>query len=307
LDNLTHSLTGLALARAGLGRFSKGATLALVIASNLPDVDLVTAASGSAAYLEHHRGVSHSIAGAPLMALGLALLLRLLVRGSRLLPLVACSLAGIAGHVFMDLWTSYGTRVLSPFDRRWLTWDLVFIVDPWILGLLLIAVLWKRGIPQSPQIATTALGLVLAYVGLRAVTHAQALDLAAARLPRPASRMAALPSPVDPFRWRVLADTGDAVYVGDLNVLGRSSPLLRREKQAHEAAVVAAAAAAAQSEVAAVFLDFSTFPWVEVRETPEGTEVRWHDLRFERPDRQTFVATVLLDKAGRVLRQDFRF
>ncbi|MGE0453810.1 MAG: metal-dependent hydrolase [Vicinamibacteria bacterium] len=304
MDNLTHSLTGLALARAGLGRFSKGATLALVLASNLPDVDLVTAASGSAVYLEHHRGVSHSIVGAPLMALGLALGLRLFVRGSRLLPLLGCSLAGVAGHVFMDLWTSYGTRVLSPFDRRWLTWDLVFIVDPWILALLLIAVLWKRGIPQSPQIATTALGLVLAYVGLRAVTHAQALDLAAARLPRPAARMAALPSPVDPFRWRVLADTGDAVYVGDLNVLGRSSPLARREKRAHDAAV---AAAAAKSEVAAVFLDFSTFPWVEVKETPEGTEVRWHDLRFERPERETFVATVLLDKAGRVLRQEFRF
>ncbi len=304
MDNLTHSLTGFALARAGLGRFSKGATLALVIASNLPDVDLVTAASGSAVYLEHHRGVSHSIVGAPLMALGLALLLRLFVRGSRLLPLLACSLAGVAGHVFMDLWTSYGTRVLSPFDRRWLTWDLVFIVDPWVLALLLIAVLWKRGLPQAPRIATTGLGLVLAYVGLRAVTHAQALDQAAARLPRPAARMAALPSPLDPFRWRVLADTGDAVYVGDLNLLGRSSPLERREKRAHAAAV---AAAVAQSDVAAVFLDFSTFPWVEVEETPEGTQVRWHDLRFERPDRETFVATVLLDKAGRVLRQEFRF
>lgn len=92
------------LARAGLARSSRGATLALVLASNLPDLDLLAALGGSTHYLEHHRGFSHSIAGAPLFALALALVLRVSLRGSRLLPLFWCSAIGIAGHVFMDLW-----------------------------------------------------------------------------------------------------------------------------------------------------------------------------------------------------------
>lgn len=154
---------------------------------------------------------------------------------------------------------SYGTRVLAPFDRSWLTWDLVFIVDPWILVLLIASALMLRGSPRGAQIASVGLGLMLAYVGGRAVLHAQALDQARAQLSgRDVRRIAALPSPVDPFRWRVVADTGDAYWLGEIALRGHSAPLQRREKQREDEAV---ARAREKSEVAAVFLDFSPFPW----------------------------------------------
>lgn len=305
MDNLTHSLAGFALSRAGLSRSSRGATLALVLASNLPDIDLVTSFQGAATYLDHHRGFTHGILGGPLLALGLALVLRLVLRGSRLLPLVVCSAVGVAGHVFMDLWTSYGTRVLSPLDSRWLTLDLVFIVDPWILALLLGGVLWRRGAPQGPGIASVSLGLVLAYVGGRAVLHAQAVDQARAQLSgREIQRIAALPSPVNPFAWRVLADTGDAYWTGALDLRQRPLPLRRREKRREDEAVTRARET---SEVAAVFLAFSRFPWLEVHETDEGTTVVWRDLRFENPARDAFVATVVVGRDGSIKSQAFRF
>jgi inner membrane protein len=305
LDNLTHSLTGLALARAGLDRVSRGATLALVLASNLPDVDLVSAVGGTTNYLEHHRGVSHGVVGAPLLALALALLVRATLRGSRFGPLLLCSLVGVVGHVFMDVWTSYGTRVLSPFDRRWLTWDLVFIVDPWILVLLLATALLSRKPERAPRIASTALGLMLAYVGARAVLHAQALDQALAQLSgRELRRIAALPAPVDPFTWRVVADTGDAYWTGTVALRGRSAPLVRRPKRAEDALV---AHARQDSEVAAVFLDFSTFPWLEVQSNGAETSVVWRDLRFEIPGREAFAARVTLAPDGRIVRQEFHY
>lgn len=306
MDNFTHTLSGLALSRAGLGRASKGAAAALLIASNLPDIDLVSALQGSAAYLEHHRGVSHSVLGAPLLALGLAVAIRLLVRGSRLLPLLACALAGVAGHVFMDLWTSYGTRVLSPFDRRWLTWDLVFIVDPWILAILLVAVLWRRAGAEAPHIASAGLGLVLAYVGGRAVLHRQALDQGLARLPAQSTvvRAAALPSPLDPFRWRVIADTKDAYWSGDIDLRGTSPPLSRREKAREDETVARVKQA---SPVASVFLDFSPFPWLEVQRSAEGVAVVWRDLRFEARGRNRFVTRVVVGADGRIRSESFAF
>src|ERR1051326_3208538 len=109
MDNVTHSLAGLALSRAGLGRTTAGATAALVIGSNLPDLDIVFPAFGTAAFLPHHRALRHSLFAAPVLALALALLLRISLRGSRLLGLFACSLVGIVGHIFVDLWTNYGT------------------------------------------------------------------------------------------------------------------------------------------------------------------------------------------------------
>src|SRR2546425_11547494 len=63
MDNLTHTLTGVALSQAGLNRKTRFATLALVIGSNLPDVDIVTRLAGSATYLKYHRGITHSVLG----------------------------------------------------------------------------------------------------------------------------------------------------------------------------------------------------------------------------------------------------
>jgi inner membrane protein len=55
LDNLTHSLFGLTLARTPLGRGGRASTIALVLASNAPDIDIVATAGGSTKYLEWHR------------------------------------------------------------------------------------------------------------------------------------------------------------------------------------------------------------------------------------------------------------
>jgi inner membrane protein len=303
MDNLTHTLTGLALGEAGLARASRGATLALALGSNLPDVDILAGLQGAAVYLEHHRDLTHSVLGAPALALALAGALRVLLAGSRFLPLAGCALLGTALHVFMDLWTSYGTRVLSPFDRTWFAWDLVFIVDPILLLILLASLLLARR--AGPRLASLGLALVLAYVGGRAVLHARALDAVLARVPasRPALA-AALPTPLDPFRWRALVDAGDAYWIGEVRLNGPAAPLRRREKALETAEV---ARVRESSRVASVFLDFSRFPWLRVDETAAGTELTWSDLRFERPGRESFVARVRLGPDGRILSEAFRF
>lgn len=305
MDNLTHTLTGLCLARAGFERGSKGATLALALASNIPDADLVFRAQGSLAYLAHHRDLSHSFVGAPLLALALAAGLRLLVRGSRFLTLLGACLVGVSVHVFMDLWTSYGTRVLAPFDRTFYAWDLVFIVDPWLLLLLLATLLAAARLPAPARVASVGLGLMLAYAGGRAVLHQQALEEGVARVPGGAVvRAAALPTPLDPFRWRLLADTGRAYYTGEVRLREPATPLVRREKLPETAAVVRARE---MSDVAGVFLAFSTYPWTEVAETDAGTEVVFRDLRFELPGRESFTARILVGPDGRIRREAFRF
>jgi inner membrane protein len=75
MDNLTHSLVGLAAAKAGLERLSPGATTLCVLAANSPDADIVTLIfAGRWAFLQHHRGISHSIVGAFALALALPLI-----------------------------------------------------------------------------------------------------------------------------------------------------------------------------------------------------------------------------------------
>ncbi len=146
MDNFTHSLVGLAAAKAGLERVSPYATAVCVLAANLPDADMVTLFAGRYVYLEEHRGVSHSIVGTlalsvvfPLIFYGVERLLAFW-RGreprAKLKGLLLCSLALGASHPLLDWTNNYGVRPLLPWDARWLYGDLVFILDPWIWLLL---------------------------------------------------------------------------------------------------------------------------------------------------------------------------
>src|SRR5215203_5610833 len=74
VDNLTHSLVGLAAAKAGLERQSPYAAFVCVVAANLPDIDIVALARGPAFYLKHRRGITHSIVGVLALAVALPLL-----------------------------------------------------------------------------------------------------------------------------------------------------------------------------------------------------------------------------------------
>jgi inner membrane protein len=153
MENLAHTLFGLALAKAGLERTTPLATTALVISSNLPDIDVFVRARGITAYLAHHRGLTHSLVGLAVLAGLLALLLAYLDRKFRLrrdpfrrpvrpARLFAVSLVGGLGHLFMDFTNSYGVRPLLPFSRRWFYGDLAFVVDPWLWLILGSAAVW---------------------------------------------------------------------------------------------------------------------------------------------------------------------
>src|SRR5437763_11767136 len=76
MDNLTHTLFALTLARTPLGRAGRGVTTALVLASNAPDIDIVTTARGTASYLQWHRGPTHGVLGVVALGVLVAVLVR---------------------------------------------------------------------------------------------------------------------------------------------------------------------------------------------------------------------------------------
>src|SRR5437867_10620014 len=127
MDNLTHTLFAFTLARTPLERAGRGTTAALILASNAPDVDALSAIGGAGNYLTWHRGPTHGplgIVGLGLLTAGPAAMgLRTTKRWPdapadapvRLLPPIAMMV--VAFNVLMDLPMSYGTPLLSPFDR----------------------------------------------------------------------------------------------------------------------------------------------------------------------------------------------
>lgn len=142
MDNLSHTLAGLALARAGLGRTTRLATTALVVASNLPDADILSGGRAELVYFEAHRGITHSLVGAVVLGAVLGAVLWALDRlrprrrgpvpgPAKVVPLMAVSVLGALVHLGFDSLNNYGVRPLLPFAETRFYGDLVFIADPW--------------------------------------------------------------------------------------------------------------------------------------------------------------------------------
>ena len=193
MDNLTHSLFGLTLARTPLGRGGRASTMALVLASNAPDIDIVATAGGSAKYLEWHRGPTHGLPG----VIGLGLIAAAIgwvidrqwgssdpAHRASFGRLWIIAMIGVACHVLMDLPTSYGTRPLSPFAWTWFAQDWEPIVDIYLLAILAAGLWFGRVTDRTASMsaaaarsrnAILALGLMMVNYGIRATAHHEAI------------------------------------------------------------------------------------------------------------------------------------
>lgn len=233
MDNLTHTLVGLAAAKAGLERLSPGATAVCLVAANSPDSDIVALAGGRWFYLEHHRGITHSVVGTLALALFVPLLCYACERAwarlrgrpprARLKGLLVASLVVSATHPLLDLTNNYGLRPWLPWSGRWYYGDLVFIIDPWLWlalgGAAFLSTSRTRRRAAAWAVAAAALTAAVVFALPRAgLPHARlvvavwvaaVLAFAAARFFRPGlTRSRAAPAAALGFviaYWGVLA------------------------------------------------------------------------------------------------------
>ena len=327
MDNLTHSLTGLMLARAGLNRICPQATAVLVLASNIPDLDIVYAMGGGLTYLEYHRHWTHGLLFAPLVALGPLAILWFAARWVKRwqvggwLSCYLVSVLGIVGHVLFDSTNAYAVRLGLPLSAEWFSLDIFNVVDAVVLLVLLLAVVAPAiaglvsseiGAKKSGGAgwARFALVAILSYAGFRATLHQRAIALLDNQqytqgTPR---RVAAWPSTFSPYRWTGFVETDQAWLLYDMNI--------NREFDAESAVVAfkpapnAALSAAWESEDGRAFRNFARFSYwrgVPAGEGEGATAVEANDLRFGPPGGTGFAYRAVFDSQMRRLEQSFRY
>ena len=186
MDPVSHAALGRTLiALDRRHRLGRGAAAASIVGSLCPDVDLLRALQGWDVYLRAHQAGTHALAGAVGCGLLTATAVRVSVRGSRWAALAVAATAGALGHVLLDLAAGADIRPWWPLSNLDVTWPLFAMADPWLLGVFAIALaaLWRR---RSRPIAVTALAIVAAMCGAKAVLfdRAAAIDRRAVPLAR---------------------------------------------------------------------------------------------------------------------------
>jgi inner membrane protein len=194
LDNITHSLVGVAL--ADLSTRQRGPRLprplvagAGIIAANLPDDDLVYTGitEPPIGYLLHHRGHTHTVIGLVALAILMVWVYRNLppvrrlpsVERWRLWTLIVVALAT---HLLLDALNSYGVHLYHPLDSSWYYGDSLFIFEPWIWLPLGVAAAWNARSRTGWLAATLPiliLILVIVYMGIVPAEGVAALSVAA--------------------------------------------------------------------------------------------------------------------------------
>lgn len=325
MDNLTHCLVGLALSRAGLNRIAPRATLILIVAANIPDVD-IAATLLPLGYLRFHRHLTHALIVAPVMAM-LPLLIAWLATRRRLAwkRCYLLSIIGIASHLALDYTNVYGIRLLLPFSARWLSLDITPVIDVWMMAVLLLSVAapalshlvsGEIGAPRQHAggarraFAIFALSFVLIYNCARAVFHERALATIEARLYMDSTpkRVAAFPDALNPLRWRGVAE-GEAFYqILDVNLSQPFDPVAGAVY--YKAIDSPAVRSANETGAFRALLGFAQYPiWTvtPAAESDGASQVKLMDLRFGNPRRPGFVATAIVDSGSHVLRSWFQF
>jgi inner membrane protein len=361
MEPVTHILTGAVLGRSGLNRRAAYTTAAMAIAAEFPDIDTLWGLRGPVSSFVHHRGITHTFLGIPFEAAlitgGFWLYHR--VRRARTdskvasrppsaAPLRWGALYGfvvlaLLSHILLDWTNNYGVRPFLPFDGHWHAGSIVFIFDPPLFIILVLALVLpelfrliasevgtRRKPLAHPGWARFAVVAIVAYWSVRGWEHHRAVALASSIPYRDAPTeeptrfgvaraVLASPDPLSIFRWHIASDTGDTVHLSLADVrhgsLGPDGPPL------HRAAPSASLDAAEETPLGRAYLDWSPLPVLNVLPPAYGpdtsrpgpnaaTEVLLRDPRFMgefpvmgRRNPPPLTGTVVLDAQNRVLEQ----
>ena len=326
MDPLTHALASYTLKRAVFPRLPRAATIAMLVAGIIADIDLLSAYFGPSAFLTFYRTSCHSLLAALLISLLVTLPFFLRRRGptepqTSPLSVFFAALSAAVFHLLMDVCQSTGVELLWPLSSRRFALDWVAHSGLWILAILLVGILLpglsrlvteeigaKSKGPRGKVGASLALAAVILYVVLRAVLHANALAAMESRtyrgeLPR---RAAAFAESGSPFHWHGIVETERALHDVEVDVGPGASFDPDAAITSYKPEPSPALDAARDTAAAGRFLQIARFPKATIEKTPTGFHVLLRAFPYVRDASSGWrvEAVVDTDPSGKVLSQE---
>lgn len=354
MDPVTHVLFAACMGRAGLNRKTALATATLAFAAEFPDVDVIWSWTSTNSFYAHHRGFTHTLFWSPLVALGSWSVIygihhwwskrqaakidpevaaRKAAENEELPPelrplppqpvnwklLYIYALFGTLSHLLLDFTTTYGTRPFEPVSWRWYSWDIVAIIEPWLLIALIASLIlpWffalissevgskrkKRFHGQGAAIA--ALSFVFLFWWFCDLQHRRTIAILHNQLyPGGAViRAQAFPYPMNPFLWYGVVETDSAFISSRVNTYRGKlddslEPIVRYKPEETDIT-----RAAKSSALGKVYLDWARFPFTETHSIDQpggGWSVKIYDLRYRSPENRSNGLTVSIRLDGKL-------
>ena len=235
MDSLTQGLLGAAtFALVKDKDIGKKSLLFGAIAGTIPDLDVfLSPFFNDIEFLTIHRSVSHSIILAVILSLILGEVVHRLYKksDSRQSWYLAFFLA-IFTHSMLDWCTTYGTKLISPFNDHLFSLNSIHVFDPLYTSILLIGILFQAFKSNKKIKSQTAIKYSLfistCYLMLGLVSKNHAFYHFEAQLEQNGviyEDILVSPTPLNIFLWHGIVKQKDGYRFATYSIFDRKSPI----------------------------------------------------------------------------------
>ncbi|MGQ0829146.1 MAG: metal-dependent hydrolase [Bacteroidota bacterium] len=233
MDSLTHVVLGAAIGEAALGKkIGRKAMLWGALADTIPDFDVFASPCFTdAQQLLVHRGITHSFLFVIMMSPLLGWLFSKWFKRSEVNWKSWSWLFfwGMFTHIFIDALTAYGTGWFEPFSSYRVSFNTIFVADPFytipFLICVIVALIAKNGSPK--RIKWNRAGLIISSVYLLFTilnkwhvhdTVKEAINKQAIHV----NDVVTTPTPLNNFLWMSFAPDSSGYWFGYYSVFDKT-------------------------------------------------------------------------------------
>lgn len=233
MDTITHTVLGACIGDAILGKkLGKKGMLLGALAANLPDVDVFYSSFQKVPdNLLSHRGFTHSILFCSLMVPLLALLFEKFYKKKEIgfRSWFWLFFIGLFSHIGIDSLTNYGTGWFEPFSHQRISFDTIFVADPFFTIALLIAaivllVLKNNSSLRKPVIKTAFFisGAYLLFTFINKFSMNAVFEKSLKENQVSFSDYFISPTPLNNFLWYGIAKCDSGYFLGSRSLFDQS-------------------------------------------------------------------------------------
>lgn len=287
MDTITQITLGAAVGEAVLGKKigNKGAAWGAFFGV-LPDLDvLANPFVSDVQEIIIHRGISHSlffsVVAAPVF--GWMLYRRYQNKPATWEDWSMMVFLAIITHIFIDACTSYGTQVLQPFSNYSLSFNTIFIIDPfYTLPLMagIVTALFMKRKPARRWANYIGLGISSAYMlaGFGIKSHVDSVfEQNFNKQQISVDRYMTTPMPLTEFLWVGYAISGDDIYGGLYSIFDKDKNITFQKLDMNRELIQAY-----KNQLPVERILWFSHGYYQAEKSEDA--LKMHDLRFGRSD-----------------------
>jgi inner membrane protein len=236
MDSLTHIVLGAAIGEVVLGRkIGRMAMLWGAFADTIPDFDVFASPCFTQAQqLLVHRGFTHSFLFLLIMSPLLGWVFSTIFKKADVSrkEWTLLFFLGLLTHIVLDSFTAYGTGWFEPFSSYRVTFNTIFVADPFytlpFLICVLIAIIAKNKSPKRVKWNKAGLYISTAYLLFTIVNkwhvHSEVAD-AFAKKNIHATDFVTTPTPLNNFLWMIYEPDSTGYWMGYYSVFDKTNDI----------------------------------------------------------------------------------